>query len=218
MALYKNNQNLLRISSPVKEAPLLTVKEAGWAPEPVWTSWRRETSCPCPESNPSCPPLCPSRRHGYGSYKNWLYSTSHLFYTWFQSSIASFMRGCSYQPRPPAIRVVLRERSSLGNGSPERTPRKTPADCYLLAAAVERRKILTLPASNSDSSAVQPVASRYTDCAIVINIVNVLIKAVRNREDYSERQYAKNVCGNCVYSWIDCTFPILLFYALFDDY
>jgi hypothetical protein len=32
--------------------------------------------------------------------------------------------------------------------------------------AVEMRKFLTLPDSNSDSSVVQPVGSGYTDCAI----------------------------------------------------
>jgi hypothetical protein len=34
---------------------------------------------------------------------------------------------------------------------------------------VERRKILSLPGSNSDLLAVQPVASRYTDCSIKIH-------------------------------------------------
>jgi hypothetical protein len=48
------------------------------------------------------------------------------------------MRACSYQPHQPAIRVVLRELSSRGNGSSERTPRKTPTDCYLRAAAWQR--------------------------------------------------------------------------------
>jgi hypothetical protein len=48
------------------------------------------------------------------------------------------MRACSYQPHPPEIRVVLRERSSRDNGSSERTPRKTPPDCYLRAAAWQR--------------------------------------------------------------------------------
>jgi hypothetical protein len=56
------------------------------------------------------------------------------------------MRACSYQPHPPAIRVVLRERSSRGNGSPERTPRKTPPDCYLRAAAWQRTQKTNAPA------------------------------------------------------------------------
>jgi hypothetical protein len=43
--VYKNNYNLLRFSSPVKEPPVLT---AWMGPDPVWTSWRRETSCRCP--------------------------------------------------------------------------------------------------------------------------------------------------------------------------
>jgi hypothetical protein len=48
------------------------------------------------------------------------------------------MRACSYQPHPPAIRVVLRERPFRGSGSSDRTPRKTPPDCYLRAAAWQR--------------------------------------------------------------------------------
>jgi hypothetical protein len=135
MELYKNNHNLLRYSFPVKEPPVRTVKETGLAPEPVGTLWRRETSWPCPESNPSCPPLSPSRRHGHSSDKNGVYSTSHLFFTWFQSSIASFMCACFYRPHPPAIRAVLRERSSRGNGTSKWTPTKATPDCYLRAVA-----------------------------------------------------------------------------------
>jgi hypothetical protein len=29
-----------------KEPTVPTGQEAGWAPEPVWTLWRREKSCP----------------------------------------------------------------------------------------------------------------------------------------------------------------------------
>jgi hypothetical protein len=29
---------------PGKEPPVTIGKEAGWAPEPVWTTWRRENS------------------------------------------------------------------------------------------------------------------------------------------------------------------------------
>jgi hypothetical protein len=128
-ALYISNQNLQRFSPPMKESPVLTISESGWDPEPVWTF------CSCLESNAGSPARCPSRRHGHRSDKNGVYSTSHLFLTWFQSSIASSMRACSYQPHPSAIRVVQRELSSRGNLSSERTPRKTPTDCYLRAAA-----------------------------------------------------------------------------------
>jgi hypothetical protein len=55
------------------------------------------------------------------------------------------MGACSYQPYPPRIRVVLRERSSRGNGSSERTPRKTPPDCYLRAAAWQRTQEKNAP-------------------------------------------------------------------------
>jgi hypothetical protein len=116
MVLYTNNHNMKRFLSPEKELSVLTLFEFGWAPEPVWTLWRRDTSCSCLESNPGCPARSPSRRHGHWSDKNGVYSTSHLFVTLFQSSVASFMRACSYQSHPPAIRVVLRERSSRGKG------------------------------------------------------------------------------------------------------
>jgi hypothetical protein len=32
--------------SPEKQPPVPMGYEAGWAPEPVWTTWRREKSCP----------------------------------------------------------------------------------------------------------------------------------------------------------------------------
>jgi hypothetical protein len=34
-----------------KERPLPIRQEAGWAPEPIWTSWRREKCFPCREWN-----------------------------------------------------------------------------------------------------------------------------------------------------------------------
>jgi hypothetical protein len=55
-----------------------------------------------------------------------------------ESLIPSIMRACSHQPHHSAVRVVLRDLSSRGNGSSERTPRKTPPDCYLPAAAWQR--------------------------------------------------------------------------------
>jgi hypothetical protein len=138
MALHKNIHNLLRFSSPAKKPPVLTAQKAGWAPEPVWTLWRRETSCPYPQSNPSCPPLCLSRHHGHSSDKNGVYSTSHLFFTWFQSSIASFMRACSYQPYPSAIWATqpLTEMSTRnlpgGKGQPVHGADNLTAICELI--------------------------------------------------------------------------------------
>jgi hypothetical protein len=41
------------------------------------------------------------------------------------------MRACSYQPYPFAIRVVLRERASRGNGSSERTPKENTSRLLL---------------------------------------------------------------------------------------
>jgi hypothetical protein len=55
------------------------------------------------------------------------------------------MRACSYQPHPPAIRVVLRERFSHDKGSSERTPGKTPPDCYLRANAWQRTQEKNAP-------------------------------------------------------------------------
>jgi hypothetical protein len=70
MALCKKNYNLQRFLPPAKEPPILIGREAGWAPEPVWTLWRGETSCHCRESNPGCPARIPSRHHGLWSDKN----------------------------------------------------------------------------------------------------------------------------------------------------
>jgi hypothetical protein len=39
---------------------------------------------------------------------------------------------------PSAIRDIIRERRFRGNGPPERTPWKTPPDCYLRAATWQR--------------------------------------------------------------------------------
>jgi hypothetical protein len=36
---------------PGKEPPLSIGQKAGWAPEPVWTTWRRENSWPYRDSN-----------------------------------------------------------------------------------------------------------------------------------------------------------------------
>jgi len=39
--------------TPGKETPVQIGRKAGWAPEPVWTRWRRERNlCPCRESSP----------------------------------------------------------------------------------------------------------------------------------------------------------------------
>jgi hypothetical protein len=40
---------------PGKEPPVPIWYEVGWAPEPGWTLWRREESCPYQESNPGRP-------------------------------------------------------------------------------------------------------------------------------------------------------------------
>jgi hypothetical protein len=45
------------VLSPKKRPPVLNGEEAGWAPEPVWELWRRETSCPCREFNPDRGPI-----------------------------------------------------------------------------------------------------------------------------------------------------------------
>jgi hypothetical protein len=50
---------------------------------------------PCRQSNPGRPARSPLRRHGHGSDKNGVYPTSHLFFTWILSLIASFMWACS---------------------------------------------------------------------------------------------------------------------------
>jgi hypothetical protein len=42
---------------PTKECQVPIVQEAWWAPEVVWTLWRKEKSCPCQESNPSRGPV-----------------------------------------------------------------------------------------------------------------------------------------------------------------
>jgi hypothetical protein len=50
-----------------EEPPVPIVYEAGWAPEPVWTLWRREKTFPCRESNLGCPTHSQSlyrRRYG----------------------------------------------------------------------------------------------------------------------------------------------------------
>jgi hypothetical protein len=47
--------HVLAALSRVKSPRYPLHRGAGWAPEPVYTLWRREKSCPCHESNPSCP-------------------------------------------------------------------------------------------------------------------------------------------------------------------
>jgi hypothetical protein len=37
--------------TPGKKPQVAIGNEAGWAPEPVWTTWRREHSCPYRDSN-----------------------------------------------------------------------------------------------------------------------------------------------------------------------
>jgi hypothetical protein len=50
-----------------------------------------------------------------------------------------FIYECLLLPTSPSRNwVVLRDGSSRGNGSPERSPRKTPPHCYLRAAAWQR--------------------------------------------------------------------------------
>jgi hypothetical protein len=61
--------------------------------------------------------------------------------------------------------------SRLGRFTPgKRAPGTLCVGCWVDHRAglddVEKRKFLTLPDSNSDFSVVQPVANRYTDCAI----------------------------------------------------
>jgi hypothetical protein len=46
-------------SPPEKEPPVPIVWEAGWAPEPVWTTWRRENSQPYRDSNSDLSPVQP---------------------------------------------------------------------------------------------------------------------------------------------------------------
>jgi len=36
---------------PGKEHPVPTGEEAGWAPEPIWTWWRRENPITAPDGN-----------------------------------------------------------------------------------------------------------------------------------------------------------------------
>jgi hypothetical protein len=53
------------LTTPVKESPAPTGQEAGWAPQPVWTMWRRGKSlAPARIRNPVTPQ--PSR------YTDWL--------------------------------------------------------------------------------------------------------------------------------------------------
>jgi hypothetical protein len=139
MALYTNNHNLQRFSPP-RKSPRYSLYRSLGGPQ-NWSGRCGEEKHLAPAGNPNpAPARCPLRRHGHRNDKNGVYSTSYLFFTWFQSSIASSMRAWSYQPHPSAIRAIIRELFSRGNGYSERTPRKTLTDCYLRAAAWQRRQ------------------------------------------------------------------------------
>jgi hypothetical protein len=47
----------LASSRPGKEPQVPILFKVGWAPEPVWTLWRREKSYPCGNRNPAVHPL-----------------------------------------------------------------------------------------------------------------------------------------------------------------
>jgi hypothetical protein len=107
--------------------PVLTVYKARWAPRPAWTSWRRETSCPCPESNPSCPPPCPSRYHGHSSDKNGVY---HFIFIYHSNSVFNcFIYACLLLPTSPSCnschtkRMIFHLQKVLGTGPKENTSR-----------------------------------------------------------------------------------------------
>jgi hypothetical protein len=42
---------LVQVNMFGKEPPVPIGWEVGWTPEPVWTTWRRENSCPYRNSN-----------------------------------------------------------------------------------------------------------------------------------------------------------------------
>jgi hypothetical protein len=102
--------------TPGQEPPAPNVYEAGWAPEPVWTLWRREKSCSCRQSNPGRSARSPSiyqlshpeniRKisHGHhiftlhstkayitsGTYINWHYRRSHLRSSYVRNVLTAF--------------------------------------------------------------------------------------------------------------------------------
>jgi hypothetical protein len=123
MELYKNTHNLLRFSSPMK-AP----RRLGGPQNRSGRRGEEKNLVPARNPTPAVHPYVGQDATDIGVITE---CTPHLFFTLFQSSIASFNRTCFYQPHPPAVRFSLRGRSSRCNGSLERTPRKTPPDPYL---------------------------------------------------------------------------------------
>jgi hypothetical protein len=137
-------------------------------PEPVWTLWRRETSCPCRESNPGHPAHSPSRRHGHRSDKNGVYSTFILHLNFVFNC---FIHAC----------LLLTTSSFCNSGciSASRPDRFTPRERALLYSLDRRlggppnqsgqcaeEKHLT-PARNP-TPAVQPVARQdATDTGVI---------------------------------------------------
>jgi hypothetical protein len=89
-----------RLYPRIHRSPLLVPIEAEWAPEPVWTLWRRDNFCPCRESNPGHPSPslyrlshlgCSPRRKDKNCdiHKFMLMEVSSVFkqtLRWFQSS------------------------------------------------------------------------------------------------------------------------------------
>jgi hypothetical protein len=75
MALYKNNHNLLRLSSPVKEPPYSLYRRLGGPQN--WSGRRGEEIYLAPGRNPipAVHPYAPPRRQGHSSDKNGVYST-----------------------------------------------------------------------------------------------------------------------------------------------
>jgi hypothetical protein len=120
MALHKNNCNLERFSPPEIEHPVLTGEEKHLAPvgnpTPAVQPVARRDATDTGVIRIECTPL-------------------HIYFS-LDSVFNCFIYACLLLTTNLfAIRVVLRERCSHGNVSSEGTPRKTPPDCYLRAAA-----------------------------------------------------------------------------------
>jgi hypothetical protein len=62
---------------PEKEPPILIGQEAGWTPEPFWTTWRGEKSCPERDSNPDLSAVQPVASR-YIKYKELFYFVKRL--------------------------------------------------------------------------------------------------------------------------------------------